>query len=149
MWRASITRSARAPAKVVALPTRLTRPSSMRIEPFWTIRRSRSTVRTKRAFSILRLCAVMACRLAPQLPALELRATLLGKRFHAFLVVLAVEAVGDQLFQHRQVAFRFGAHELLHGRLGRAQRERGVLRHRQRVVAREALQLGLRHDLIP
>src|SRR2546427_216858 len=58
-WRASITRSARAPASVVALPTRLTRPPSMRIEPSRMILRSRSTVRTYRALSILRLWVVM------------------------------------------------------------------------------------------
>src|SRR3989441_991605 len=147
-WRASITRSARAPASVAALPTRLTRPPSMRIEPSRMILRSRSTVRTYRALSILRLWAVMGEGLAPRSPPLELRATLLREGLHAFLIVLAVEAIGDQLVQHHEIALDVGTHELLDGGLGRAQGERSVAGHRQRVVAGEVFKLRLRHDLV-
>src|SRR3989442_3444618 len=147
-WRASITRSARAPPRVAALPTRLTRPSSMTIEPSRMILRSRSTVRMYRALSIRRLCDGMACPTGPWSPALELRATLLGECLHALLVVLAVEAVGDQLVQRRQVALGVWTHQLLDGGLGRAEGERSVASHRQRVVAGEGLKLRLRHDLV-
>src|SRR2546427_7667163 len=147
-WRASITRSARAPASVAALPTRLTRPPSMRIEPSRMILRSRSTVRTYRALSILRLWVVMGWGLAPRSPPLELRATLLREGLHALLIVLAIEAVGDQLVQHRELALDLGTHELLDGCLGRAQGEWSVAGHCQRVVAGEIFKLRLRHDLV-
>src|SRR5947207_15449577 len=78
----------------------------------------------------------------------ELRAALLGERLHALLVVLTVEAVGDQLVEQGEVAIARGLHELLHRRLGGAQGERCVTRDRQCVVAREALELAARHDLV-
>src|SRR5437762_7628244 len=78
----------------------------------------------------------------------ELRAALLGERLHALLVVLTVEAVGDQLVEQGEVAVARGLHELLHGRLGGAQGERRVARDRQRVGAREALELTAGHDLV-
>src|SRR5712691_2652980 len=59
-FRASITRSALAPARSAALPTPLMRPPSMRIEPSWMILRCVSTVTTYRAFSIFRLWSRMA-----------------------------------------------------------------------------------------
>src|SRR6516165_3911158 len=123
-WRASITRSALALASAAAFPTRLTLPSSMRIEPSWMMRRSWSTVMTYRALSILRLWGGMAEPVPSPLPALELRPALLGECLDAFLVVLAVEAVRDELVEHRQVTVAVGPHELVDGGLGRAQRER-------------------------
>src|SRR5207248_3142021 len=80
-------------------------------------------------------------------PALELRAALFREGLDALLIVLAVEAVGDELLEHGQIALAVGTHELLDGSLGRAQGERSVARHRQRVGAREGLELRLRHDL--
>src|SRR4029079_3465427 len=84
----------------------------------------------------------------PRSTALELRPALFGERLDAFLIVLAIEAVGDELLEHRQIALAVGTHELLDRRLGRAQGERRVLGHRQRVVAREGFELSLRHDLV-
>src|SRR5258705_6424615 len=80
--------------------------------------------------------------------ALELRPALLREGLHALLVVLAVEAGGDQPIQHREVAVGGRPEQLLHGGLGRAQGERGVARHRQRVVPGEALEVRLRHHLV-
>ena len=54
-WRASITRSAEVPASSAALPTRVMRPLSMRIEASRTILRCGSTVTTYRALSIFKL----------------------------------------------------------------------------------------------
>src|SRR5262245_25214457 len=59
--RASMTRSARAPATSAALPTWRMRPSSTRMLPSRTMRRSRSNVRMYRAWSILRLPCAMPC----------------------------------------------------------------------------------------
>src|SRR5262249_35774050 len=147
-FRASITRSALAFASAAALPTRLRLPFSTRIEPSWMIRRSGSTVMMYRALSILRLSAGMAVLTSARSPALGLRPALLGEGLHALLVVLTVEAVGDQLVEHRQVAVVVGLHELVDGSLRRLERERRVARHRQRVVAGEGFELRLRHDLV-
>src|SRR3972149_5969327 len=58
-------------------------------------------------------------------PPLELRAALLREGTDALLVVLAVEAVGDQALEHGEIAFLRGPQQLVHGRLGRAGRQRG------------------------
>ncbi len=50
-----MTRSAEVPASSAALPTRVMRPLSMRMEASRTIRRCGSTVTTNRALSIFRL----------------------------------------------------------------------------------------------
>src|SRR5688500_5624912 len=55
--RPSITRSAETSARSAALPTRAIRWPSTRIEASWTMRRSASRVRAKRACSIFRVVA--------------------------------------------------------------------------------------------
>src|SRR5881296_1278611 len=70
----------------------------------------------------------MARSTGPRSPALELRPPLLGEGLHALLIVLAVEAVGDQLVEHRQVALVVGLHELVDGGLRGLERAQGVLR---------------------
>src|SRR5262249_11155281 len=138
-WRASITRSARTPASEAALPTRFTLPSSTRIQPSWMIRRSRSTGTTERALSVLRLWRGVARPGRSRSAALELRAALFGERLDALLIVLAVEAIGDELVEHHQVAVAVGLHELLDRCLRGPKSQRRVAGHRQGVVAREAL----------
>src|SRR5437660_12165800 len=79
---------------------------------------------------------------------LALRAALLAERLDAFLIVLAVAAVGDQRVEQAEVALAGRPQELVHRLLGRAQGERRVLCDLQRGVTREFLQLGLGYDLV-
>src|SRR5262245_12879957 len=102
-------RSARTPVREAALPTRLLLPSSTRIEPSWMIRRSPSTVMTYRALSILMLWGGIARSRPARSAALELRAALFGEGLDALLIVLAVEAVGDELVEQGQIALAVGA----------------------------------------
>src|SRR5678815_1839196 len=86
--------------------------------------------------------------LSSALAAVKLGAAFFGEGAHALLVVLAVEAIGDQLVEQGQIALGFGAGELLDGGLRRQDRERRIARDGERVVAREPLEIGLGHDLV-
>src|SRR5438309_11969564 len=72
----------------------------------------------------------------------ELRPPLLGEGLHALLVVLAVEAVGDQLVEERRFTLLGRLDELIHRCFGRADRERRMARDGRSVLAREALDVG-------
>src|SRR3972149_3205262 len=80
--------------------------------------------------------------------AFEYWTPLLRERAHAFLVVLAVEALDHQLVERLKIARGLGAEKLGHGAFDRSHRERRVSGDRCRVLAREALDVRLRHDLV-
>src|SRR5262245_2092140 len=86
-------------------------------------------------------CTVVPTAGGVKLPPLELRPPLLREGPDTLLVVLAVEAVGDELLEMAQVALGRWAEQLPHAGLGRAQGERSVLGHHVGVRARECLEL--------
>src|SRR5215470_19296460 len=73
------------------------------------------------------------------LSSLEFRPSRLREGANAFLVVLAVEAVGDQPVEHGQIARGRGPQQLRHRGLGRAHRQRSVAADLVCVLAREGL----------
>src|SRR5262247_139362 len=92
--------------------------------------------------------STLSTRTSSPSAALELGPALLREGPHALLVVLAVEAVGDQLVEHAGVPLGRRLYQLVDRGLGRLEREGRVAGHGLRVVAREGLQLILGHHLV-